>query len=177
MRPEESFISQPIRSLQTMLRVLSEDDPAHFEVIPDGIYGPETVRAVSQFQRLHGLPITGVTDYETWEAIVSAYEPALIRVDTAWPLDILLDPGQQFRKGERHPHIFLVQAILTVLAESYQSLTAPSCTGILDNATADALASFQELSSLPMTGNLDKITWKHLALHYPLAASLYSRIE
>ena len=28
-----------------------------------------------------------------------------------------------------------------------------------------------------MTGNLDKITWKPLALHDPLAASLYNRIE
>ena len=26
MRPRESFIAQPIRSLQTMLRVLAEDD-------------------------------------------------------------------------------------------------------------------------------------------------------
>ena len=27
MRPAESFVSQPVRSLQTMLRVLAEDDP------------------------------------------------------------------------------------------------------------------------------------------------------
>ena len=83
MRPQESFVGQPIRSLQTMLRVLSEDDPSHPSVIPDGIYGQETINAVSHFQRRHGIPVTGVTDQNTWEAILAHYEEALIRVDEA----------------------------------------------------------------------------------------------
>ena len=172
MRPPESFIGQPIRSLQTMLRVIAEDDPAHKTLIPDGIYGPETVAAVALFQRLHGLSPTGITDLDTWESIVAAYEPALIRRDSAFPLDIILNPGQVIRRGERHPHLYLVQAMLQTLAQVYKSISRPSQNGLLDDATADSLASFQMLSNLPMTGHLDKITWKHLALHYPLAANL-----
>ena len=68
MRPKESFVAQPIRSLQTMLRVIAEDDPSHPTVIPDGIYGPETMAAVSHFQRRHGLGVSGITDQDTWEA-------------------------------------------------------------------------------------------------------------
>ena len=172
MRPPESFINQPIRSLQTMLRVIAENNPAHDRVIPDGIYGAETVAAVSTFQRLHGLPVTGITDNRTWDTIVSVYEEALIQQEQAHPLWIVLNPGQVIRKGERHPNLYLVQAILTVLSESYDSIEKPEFTGILDNATSDALSSFQQLSGLPMTGNLDKHTWKHLALQYPLAANL-----
>ena len=86
MRPPDSFISQPIRSLQTMLRILAEDDPSHKSIVPDGIYGPETMAAVSIFQRKHGLPATGVTDQATWEAIAQAYEPAFVRIDEAFPL-------------------------------------------------------------------------------------------
>lgn len=172
MRPSESFIGQPIRSLQTMLRVLAEDSSDYTSVIPDGIYGPETMQAVTLFQRKHGLAPTGLTDQSTWEAIVAEYEPALIRLDNAHPLYILLNPGQVIRKGERHPHIHLVQAILRVLSDTYESIGDPGSTGILDDATADSLSSFQQLSELPMTGHLDKETWKHLALHYPLAANL-----
>ena len=171
MRKPESFIGQPIRSLQTMLRIIAEHDPVHETVIPDGIYGPETLSAISTFQRLHGLPITGVTDQQTWDAIVAHYEEARVHQQEAEPLLLMLNPGQIIRKGERHPHMYLVQAILTVLAEEYDSITRPDSTGILDDATADALASFQGLSGLPMTGNLDKQTWRHLALQYPLAAN------
>lgn len=172
MKPLDSFIAQPIRSLQTMLRVLAEDDPRHSPIIPDGIYGPETSGAVSKFQRIHGIPPTGVTDQATWEAVVEEYNAAVIRVGEAWPIYVLLDPGQVIRRGERHPNLYLAQSILTVLADTYRSITPPNINGLLDDSTAAALGEFQRLTGLPMTGHLDKITWKHLALHYPLAAAL-----
>ena len=174
MRPLPSFVGQPIRSLQTMLRVIAEDDPTHDRIVPDGIYGPETTAAVSTFQRKHGLPVTGVTDQATWESIVAAYNPALVRIDAAQSIDIILNPGQVIRRGERNPHMYLVQAMLQVLSDVYKSVAQPTHTGILDDPTADALSTFQILSGLPMTGNLDKHTWKHLALQYPLAANLHS---
>lgn len=172
MRPAESFVGQPIRSLQTMLRVLGEQDDNYVRIVPDGIYGPETVRAVSAFQRRHGLPVTGITDQPTWEAIVGRYEPALIELDEAHPLYAVLNPKQVIRRGERHPNIHLVQAMLTVLSEIYENFNKLPNTGVLDEATADALEIFQELNGLPISGNLDKKTWKHLVLHYPLAANL-----
>lgn len=177
MRPPESFIGQPIRSLQTMLRVIAEDDPSHIRIVPDGIYGPETMSAVSLFQRKHGLQVTGITDQPTWEAIVAAYEPALIRIDTAQPVDIILNPGQVIRRGERHPHVHLIQGMLAVMSDTYDSVSMPSFTGILDVPTSNSLSSFQYLSGLPMTGELDKYTWKHLALQYPLAASLVVSLD
>ncbi len=172
MRPERSFIGQPIRSLQTMLRVIAEDEPTHPSVIPDGIYGTDTMNAVSFFQRKHGLPVTGVADQATWEAVVDRYRPALINVSEAQPLYLVLNPGQVIRKGERHPYLYVVQGMLKVLSQAYGSIPAPTQTGLLDEATADSIAWFQQLSALPMTGQLDKQTWKHLSLQYPLAASL-----
>lgn len=172
MRPDQSFISQPIRALQTMLRVISEHDPSHESLIPDGIYGPTTVRAVSVFQKNHGIPVTGITDQATWEAIWAAYEPALVDQGQAQGLFITLAPGQVFRKGASSPHVRLAQSMLMTLREVYKSVAEPSLSGILDDATSDSLASFQSLSGLPMTGELDKQTWKHLTLHYSLASDL-----
>ncbi len=172
MRPDESFVGQPIRSLQTMLRYIAENDANHKSVIPDGIYGPQTAAAVSRFQQLHGLPVTGVTDQVTWDAIYERYLPARVNIDQAQPLQIVLNPNQIIRKGERNPNIRIVQAILYVLSEIYESVSQPTNSGMLDEVTADSLASFQLLTQLPMTGELDKQTWKQLALHYPLAANL-----
>lgn len=172
MKPEESFVTQPIRSLQTMLRALAEYDQRHETLIPDGIYGPATVSAVSKFQRLHGLPVTGVTDQATWELIVAEYEPAIVHIGEAEPLNIILDPKQVIRKGERHPHIYIVQGILAVLEDAYKSIGPVSHNGILDEATFIALSNFQTMNGLPRTGHLDKKTWKALALHYPQASYL-----
>ena len=176
MRPDETLVSQPVRSLQTMLRVLSEHDDRYLPLIPDGIYGPTTVNAVSNFQRIHGIPVTGVADQRTWEQIAAEYEDALIHVIEAEPLQIILNPNEVLRKGQQSPYLYVAQALLTVLSESYGSIGRPTQTGILDDLTADALASFQLLAGLPMTGELDKITWRHLALHFPLAANRGRRI-
>ena len=157
MRPDEAFIQQPIRSLQTMLRVLSERDRSHPTVVPDGIYGHTTTHAVAAFQQMHGLSVTGITDQDTWDAIVAEYDTALIHVGHAEPLELILNPNEILRRGDDSPYIYVVQAPRT---------------GILDDQTADSLARFQEMNGLPMTGELDKHTWKHLALHFPLAANL-----
>ena len=171
MRPVETFVGQPVRSLQHMLRTLHEYDDRHPALIPDGIYGRKTLAAVSAFQRLHGLAVTGVADQDTWEQIVLEFDRALIDVDHAQPVEVILNTGEVLRRGDRSPYLSIAQAMLLELAMTYASVTQPSKSGILDEATAQSLISFQALSALPQTGELDKRTWKHLALHFPLAAN------
>ena len=171
MRPPESFIAQPIRSLQTMLRVIQEDAGHTDSIVPDGIYGSGTMRAVSDFQRRHGLPVTGITDQATWDQVVVEYAPALVRVGAAQPLQLILNPGQVIKRGQSHPYLYLIQSMLVAIAEAYGSVSAPQITGVLDLPTTESISSFQYLSQLPQTGEVDKITWKHLALQYPLAVN------
>lgn len=172
MRPAESFVSQPVRSLQTMLRVIGEDENRQPTVIPDGFFGPQTRNAVHNFQRSRGIPATGVADLNTWERIMADYRPALVRVDQAEPLQLILNPGQVLRQGEYHPYLYLIQAMLLALEEIYGSIGSLEMTGILDMPTSNAISSFQYLSDLPQTGEVDKITWKHLARQYPLAVNI-----
>ncbi len=171
MKPGESFVEQPIRSLQTMLRVISEDDPRLPTVVPDGIYGQTTIQSVTAFQRLYGLPVTGITDQDTWEKIVSVYEQAVIRIGPAEPIEILFEPGQVFRVGDRSAYIYLLQSILTQLSNENSTITKPDHNGILDDSTSQALAAFQLLAGLPPTGELDRITWKYLVRQFTLSAS------
>ncbi len=171
MRPEESFVKQPVRSLQTMLRVLAENDSSLPVVIPDGIFGKQTRDAITAFQRNNGIPVTGVADQVTWERIADAYPPALTKQAAAEPLQIILNPGKVIRKGESGYNIFMAQVILTALSEAYGSMIAPDMTGLLDAQTEEAVIAFQYLTGLPQTGEIDKVTWKHMALHYPLAVN------
>ena len=177
MRPPESFVSQPVRSLQTMLRVLAKDDPTLPTVVPDGIYGPDTLSAVSAFQRRNGLPITGIADQATWEKIAEKYEPALIRVGKAEPIEVILNPGKVLHKGDSSPYLYLAQSMLTVLANDFPNLHAPEHSGVLDSTTADALAAFQILAGLEPTGDLDKQTWKYLTHQFTLIANRQSRLS
>ena len=153
-----------------MLRVLAEADRSVPTVVPDGIYGADTMQAVSAFQRKMGLPVTGVTDEQTWLAIVEAYEPALVIVGPAEPIEIIMDPGQVFILGEESPYILLAQSMLIFLSGDFDGIPTPNHTGILDRETARSLSGFQVLNGLPETGQLDKVTWKNLSKQLPLPA-------
>lgn len=171
MRPGESFVEQPIRSLQTMLRVIAEDDRRLPIIIPDGIYGPSTMVAVTAFQRREGIPITGIVDENTWTQIVAAYEPALIRVGKAEPIEVLLEPGQIIILGESNPYVYLMQGMLAQLSKDYKDILQPGFGGVLDRDTSNSLKGFQKLAGLPVTGTLDRVTWRHLARQFTLNAA------
>lgn len=171
MRPGESFVEQPIRSLQTMLRVIAEDNSQLPTVVPDGVYGPSTMQAVSTFQRQYGLPVTGITDQATWDQIVAVYQSALVRITPAEPIEIVMEPGEIFRLGDSNAYIYLLQSILIQLANDNPTISPPDHNGVLDDPTGQALAAFQLLAGLPPTGELDKITWKYLSKQFTLSAN------
>ena len=62
-----------VRQLQRQLNRIARDYPAIPTINTDGIYGPRTAESVRTFQRIFGLPQTGVTDFATWYAISRIY--------------------------------------------------------------------------------------------------------
>ena len=69
MRSERDFLGLPIHSLQVMLREISYCDHNIPCLIPDGIFGEETLEAVMRFQRQSGRPVTGRVDNGTLSLI------------------------------------------------------------------------------------------------------------
>ena len=63
----------PVRTIQNQLNAISNSYPAIPKVPEDGIYGPATAEAVRTFQRIFGLPQTGVVDFKTWYEISRVY--------------------------------------------------------------------------------------------------------
>lgn len=94
MNDADFYIGKPIRSLQTMLRVIAAADEAIPQVVPDGIYGPDTEAAVTAFQARHDLPQTGEVDQATWNRIVDAY---LKLGSFELPLEALRSAGSRSR--------------------------------------------------------------------------------
>ncbi len=177
MRPDESFVGQNVRSLQTMLRAIAEYDSRIPITVPDGIYSQDTLNAVSAFQRTRSLPVTGVTDQATWEAVVAAYDLALIQLLKPEPIQILLEPGQIIRLGEYNPNLYLLQAMLAFLSTIEETIPTLPLNGTLDSPTSQALAAFQTLAGLSPTGQLDKLTWRHLVQQYVAGANRRNRTD
>ncbi|MDE6253797.1 MAG: peptidoglycan-binding protein [Lachnospiraceae bacterium] len=62
-----------VRQLQEQLDRIAEVYTAIPSIITDGIYGEATREAVMQFQKIFGLPQTGIVDFRTWYKISQIY--------------------------------------------------------------------------------------------------------
>lgn len=62
-----------VRQLQQQLNRIAQNYPAIPKVTADGVYGPRTAEAVRVFQKVFGLPQSGITDFPTWYEISRIY--------------------------------------------------------------------------------------------------------
>ncbi len=141
-----------IMELQSYLRAIQRARYGATTVPMDGFYGDDTAAGVRQFQEAEGLPITGTTDRDTWEALYVVYQDT--DRQQAPPLTIrglrqpLLQPGDS---GD-------AVVFLNIM------LGTPSSTYTTD--TEEAVRAIQAISFLPVTGNTDKDTWDAVTALY-----------
>lgn len=168
----DPFVNQPVRSLQTMLNLLSFLEADIPGVVPDGIFGAATRKSVTAFQKSRNLPPTGIADQETFYAIVDAYDLATEMLNPA-ASNVLLFPAELvITAGQSHPAVFLVQGMLAALSQAQPEFSAVPLTGIMDPATVQNLLLLQELALLQKTGNLEITTYNRLSQLY---RSLFDR--
>lgn len=164
-----NYLRSPILSLQSMLAVLSKSGLGLPSLIPDGLYGPETARAVSAFQRLHGLPENGQTDNITWNHIVDAFTRLSPLVLPAAPLEAVWQPMQTISAGEKNLQLHVIQGMLSALRHVFPEMPELRVTGIHDEASVRAVRWFQRKSGLTDDGVLTQIDWLYLTGLYRLA--------
>lgn len=165
-----NYIGLPIRSLQTMLRVLAAVDARYQDVVPDGVYGEKTAAAVSQFQRLHALPVTAATDQNTWNRIVDVFLRRGAVVLPASPLSIVWQPHQTIRPGQTNNHLFLIQSMLLSLHRFYPAMPLVTVTGAHDAPSVAATVWLQQKSGLLSDGVIDQTTWLYLTSLYRITS-------
>lgn len=64
---------QKVLQLQEQLNRIAQNYPALPIIVEDGIYGSATADSVRTFQRVFGLPATGIVDYPTWYKVSEIY--------------------------------------------------------------------------------------------------------
>jgi len=62
-----------VQQMQAQLNRIAQNYPALPRISADGIYGPKTAEAVRTFQRIFGLPQSGIVDYPTWYKISAIF--------------------------------------------------------------------------------------------------------
>lgn len=163
-----TFLGRSVRCLQTMLRQVASAYPEIPAVIPDGVYGEATMRAVTAMQRFARLPATGIADSATWDALRALSCEVSDACAPPAPLCIRMTPGAHVAENEENTHLYLVQGMLRALSDRIAGVPTVELSGRNDAMCCEALRWLQARADLPVTGELDRRTWACLAGLYRL---------
>lgn len=157
--PQPLNLQDAIFNLQTYLRAISYSNSAVLPPPTDGIFDSATEQSVRSFQQAYGLNANGKVDRATWDAIYREY---LLAKEEELPFFPSRPYGYAARLGEESAFIAIVQILLRELSAVYDAFEQIEISGILDEATENAIKELQRASGLEATGVLDKSTYKRL---------------
>lgn len=126
-----------VYTFQTWLAAIARHNDEVLPVIPDGIFGPETTRSVKSLQKAAGLPQTGDIDIDTWNAGRRMYLEAVEKNEHFQSFAPFRN--FEFAPGVSGTPVYVLQVMLSDLADAFPNLLKPPLTGVYDEATAEAV--------------------------------------
>lgn len=154
-----------VKTLQTRLNRISRNYPAIPKIqLIDGIYANDTADAVSAFQEIFSLPVTGVVNRATWYAVGRIYAgvKSLSDLDSEGitPEEVTDLFARELSLGYRGQGAADLQYFLRFIGTFNPAVETPVIDGIFGPATEQAVISFQREYGLPRTGVVDLQTWE-----------------
>ena len=154
---------QGVRNLQYYINYLSR----FYATIPaieiDGVFGDTTRAAVLALQRTLGLTEDGIVGYDTWYAMLDAYDGILRQLASSLGEgDVIPFPGVILRLGAESDVVALMQRYLNRIAEVYPDIPTVTPSGYFGSMTEEAVIAFQRLFDLIPNGIVDAATWDEI---------------
>ena len=164
-------VGNEVRTLQIRLNRISNNYPAIPKIFPiDGIFDEQTENAVKKFQEIFNLTTDGVVGNATWYKILYYYN-GVKRLNELYSEGLAYDEiskqfTQQLLLGSSGADVLTVQYFLGLISEFVGSVTPPLIDGYYGPETESSVRSFQQTYGLPVTGQVDLVTWDQLHDNY-----------
>lgn len=155
--------SDEVRIIQYYLAVIGAYYEAVSPVSITGYFGEETEKSVKSFQRVFGLPQTGIVDRQTWNDMFRAYQGIVDSVPFDSAVDVVLYPGTVLKEGVNNEYVRILQEYLTFINRSYPNIPAVSNTGYFGPLTRQSVIEFQKQFGLTPNGLVGGPTWDAIA--------------
>ena len=151
-----------VSMLQYYLAVIGAYYEAVMPVEITGYFGEQTERSVKSFQRVFGLPQTGVLDRATRNDIFRAYQGIVESVPPQYTY-VALYPNTVLREGASGESVKIIQQYLTYINRSYPNIPAVSDTGYFGPLTRQSVTAFQRQFGIDPSGIVGAVTWDRIA--------------
>lgn len=161
---------EDVRTIQRQLNRIAVNYPAIPLSPTSGIFDQATENAVRAFQGIFNLAVDGIVGKATWYRIKQVWAGVKQLSDLASEGLTLSEAQRIFpealRFGDRGVGVDVVQYYLAFLGFFLPQLPPIEVNGVFDDATRDAVYTFQSYAGLPIDGVVGRDTWDALQDNY-----------
>ncbi|MGB4438164.1 MAG: peptidoglycan-binding domain-containing protein [Sedimentibacter sp.] len=154
--------SEVVSEIQHYLRNISYSQPELQQIIITGIYDTPTREAVSAFQNIVGLPVTGKVDFNTWKALINANNLHVESKEMPHKIPCCSYDFVEIKNGYEGDIVYAIKIMLNNFSRKFSNYNKLEITNKYNNETEEEIKKFQKTSMLPVTGIVDKTTWNTL---------------
>lgn len=149
-----------VKVLHYVLQVISyfDDDLPSLRV--NGVYNDDTKTMVLNFQNKYNLEATGEVDATTWNKIMEVYEKTIKSIPEEYrEYEDELFQGRVLALGMDGEDVKIIQRYLLKICQKFKNIPGVRVSGIFDDIMEKSVMKIQSLSSEPITGVIDPVTW------------------
>ena len=161
---------EDVRTIQRQLNRIAVNYPAIPLSPTSGIFDQATENAVRAFQGIFNLAVDGIVGKATWYRIKQVWAGVKQLSDLASEGLSISEAQRAFpevlRYGDSGGGVQVVQYYLAFLGFFLPQLPPIEVTGVFDEATRDAVYTFQSYAGLPVDGVVGRDTWYALQDNY-----------
>jgi peptidoglycan hydrolase-like protein with peptidoglycan-binding domain len=155
-----------ISEIQRYLRNISYLHPELPRIALSEKYDSQTKTAVEEFQKFSGIPVTGIVDYSTWNAIVRENDLHIKSKEMPYKLPCRSIDFGNIKIGYSGDIVYALKIMLNNFCRKYKNYKHLEINDKYDYETEVAVKEFQKISMLPVTGIVDKETWNTMISIY-----------
>ena len=164
---ERGSYGQSVRTIQQQLNRIHENYPGIPVISPvSNVFDRNTEDAVREFQRVFNLDADGIVGKATWYKIKEIWTGVKQLSELASEGLTLTEVQPVFpevlRFGDKGVAVSSIQYYLAFLGYFLPELPHIAITGTFDEATRDAVFTFQRIYGLPVDGVVGRDTWNKL---------------
>lgn len=157
-------LDENVRRMQLYLNRISGNYPSIPKIaVINGLFDENTENAVKAFQRIFNLTADGIVGKSTWYRIVYIYSAVTKLAElTSEGIGYENLPKRfegDLSEGDSGGQVVTLQYFLAILSFFNSAVSEPDIDGVFGVGTRRSVISFQQFAGLPITGNVDRVTW------------------
>ena len=158
--------SDAVSEIQHYLRNISCDHPEIPQIFDTGVYDSKTREAITAFQKMAGIPVTGKVDLNTWNSLVKENNIHVLAKEMPLKVPCCSYDFIDVKNGYEGDLVYVIKIILNNFNKRYTNYNKLEISNKYNTETEEAIKLFQKNSMLPVTGTVDKTTWNTLVSIY-----------